>query len=385
MRPTSSVVAGMRRSGIREVMELAQAIPDAIHLEVGEPGFPTPAHIMEAAHVAAQAGFTKYTANAGMLSLRKLLVGKIREFNGLDVAPENIVVTPGAVTAIATAIMALVEPGDEVLLPDPGWPNYQMMAPAAGAVAVLYPLNPRDGFTPDLSALDGLVSPRTKALLINSPGNPTGAVFSRDVMLQLLAFVRRHDLYLISDEVYEQIIFEGEHVSPARFDTEGRVITVSGFSKTYAMTGWRLGYAVAAQPLAAQIAKLQEPFVSCASAISQKAGEAALSGPQDCVQEMLDEYRRHRDQAAGILTAAGLPFFKPQGAFYTMVDISACGLDSYAFARRLLQETHVAVAPGATFGPSAASYVRISLASPAAAVEEGVGRLSQFVNRVRKG
>jgi aspartate/methionine/tyrosine aminotransferase len=385
MRPTSSVVAGMRRSGIREVMELAQAIPDAIHLEVGEPGFPTPAHIMEAAHVAAQAGFTKYTASAGMLSLRKLLVGKLKRFNGLEVAPENIVVTPGAVTAIATTIMALVEPGDEVLLPDPGWPNYQMMVPAAGAVAVLYPLRADSGFTPDFAALESLVTPHTKALVINSPGNPTGAVFSRDVMLQLLAFVRRHDLYLISDEVYEQIVFEGEHISPARFDTEGRVITVSGFSKTYAMTGWRLGYAVAAQPLAAQIAKLQEPFVSCASAISQKAGEAALSGSQDCVQEMVDEYRRHRDAAAGILTAAGVPFFRPQGAFYTMVDISATGLDSNAFARRFLQEAHVAVAPGATFGPSAANFVRISLASPAAAVEEGVGRLSAFVHRARKG
>lgn len=385
MRPTSSVVAGMRRSGIREVMELAQAIPDAIHLEVGEPGFLTPAHIVEAAHVAAQAGFTKYTANAGMLSLRKLLVGKLKDLNGLEVEPENIVVTPGAVTAIATTIMALVEPGDEVLLPDPGWPNYQMMVPAAGAVAVLYPLRPQNGFTLDFAALEGLVTPRTKALVINSPGNPTGAVFAREVVLQLLDFVRRHDLYLISDEVYEQIIFEGEHVSPGRFDTEGRVITVSGFSKTYAMTGWRLGYAVAARPLAAQIAKLQEPFVSCASAVSQKAGEAALSGPQDCVREMVDEYRRHRDQAAGILTTAGVPFFKPQGAFYTMVDISASGLDSYAFARRLLQEAHVAVAPGATFGPSAASHVRISLASPAGAVAEGVGRLSEFINRGRKG
>jgi aspartate/methionine/tyrosine aminotransferase len=384
MRPTSSVVAAMRRSGIREVMELAQAIPGAIHLEVGEPGFPTPAHIVEAAHAAARGGFTKYTASGGMLSLRKLLAGKLKRLNGLEVAPENIVVTPGAVTGIATAIMALVEPGDEVLLPDPGWPNYQMMVPAAGAVSVLYPLRAENGFTPDLDVLETLVTPCTKALVINSPGNPTGAVFSQEVMLGLLDFVRRHDLYLISDEVYEQIIFEGEHISPARFDTEGRVITVSGFSKTYAMTGWRLGYAVAAQPLAAQIAKLLEPLVSCSSSISQKAGEAALSGPQDCVQEMVDEYRRHRDAAAAILTAAGVPFFRPQGAFYTMVDISASGLDSYAFARRFLQEAHVAVAPGATFGPGAASYVRISLASPAAAVEEGVARLAGFANRARR-
>jgi aspartate/methionine/tyrosine aminotransferase len=383
MRPTSSAVAGMRRSGIREVMELAQAIPDAIHLEVGEPGFPTPAHIVEAAHAAALAGYTKYTANAGMLSLRQLLVGKIRQFNGLEVAPENIVVTPGAVTAIAASIFALVEPGDEVLLPDPGWPNYQMMVPTAGAVTVLYPLRADDGFTPDLDALERLVTPKTKAMVINSPGNPTGAVFSREVMLKLLEFIRRHDLYLISDEVYEQIIFEGEHVSPARFDSEGRVITVSGFSKTYAMTGWRLGYAVAAKPLAAQIAKLQEPLVTSTCSVSQKAGEAALWGPQECVQEMVDEYRRHRDTTAGILTAAGVPFFRPQGAFYAMVDISARSRDSYAFARQLLQEAHVAVAPGATFGPSAAGYVRISLASSAAAVEEGVRRLAMFVNQGR--
>jgi aspartate aminotransferase/aminotransferase len=379
MQPVSSVVADMRRSGIREIMDLAQTMPDVIHLEVGEPAFPTPPHIVEAAHRAALAGFTKYTANAGLLSLRTLICEKLARRNHIQASPENVVVTPGAVTGVATAIMALVERGDEVLLPDPGWPNYQMMVPCAGAVTVLYPLRPEAGFTPDLEALESLVTPRTKVMVVNSPANPSGAVFAEETVLGLLDFVRRHDLYLLTDEVYEEIIFDGEHVSPARYDTEGRVITVSGFSKTYAMTGWRVGYAVASPAIAALVAKLQEPFVSCASAVSQKAAEAALAGPQDCVAEMVGEYRRHRDQAVRLLSEAGVPFFRPRGAFYILVDISACAVDSYAFARRLLQERRVAVAPGGTFGPGAAGYVRISLASPASAIEEGVRRLGEFI------
>jgi aspartate aminotransferase/aminotransferase len=373
----------MRRSGIREIMGLAQTMPDVIHLEVGEPGFPTPPHIVEAAHQAARDGFTKYTANAGLLSLRTLICEKLARRNHIQTFPENIVVTPGAVTGIATAIMALVEHGDEVLLPDPGWPNYQMMVPCAGAAAVFYPLRAETGFAPDLEALRSLVTPRTKVLVANSPANPSGAVFSADTVRGLLEFVRRHDLYLLTDEVYEEIVFEGEHVSPGQYDTEGRVITVSGFSKTYAMTGWRVGYVVAERSIAAQVAKLQEPFVSCASAVSQKAAEAALSGPQDCVVEMVEEYRRHRDQAARLLSEVGISFFRPQGAFYTLVDISACGLDSYTFAKRLLQESRVAVPPGDTFGPGAGRYVRISLASPASAIEEGVNRLGEFVARRR--
>ncbi len=383
MQPVSSVVAGMRRSGIREIMDLAQTMPDVVHLEVGEPGFPTPPHIVEAAHRAARDGFTKYTANAGLLSLRALICEKLARRNHIQTSPENVVVTPGAVTGIATSLMALLERGDEVLLPDPGWPNYQMMVPCAGGVTVLYPLRAETGFTPDFEALERLVTPRTKVLVANSPANPSGAVFSADTVRGLLEFVRRHDLYLLTDEVYEEIVFEGEHVSPGQYDTEGRVITVSGFSKTYAMTGWRVGYAVAERSIAALVAKLQEPFVSCASAVSQKAAEAALAGPQDCVAEMVQEYRRHRDQAAHLLSAAKVPFFRPQGAFYALIDISSCGLDSYAFARSLLKESRVAVAPGDTFGPGAGQYVRVSLASPATALEEGVGRLGEFVARRR--
>jgi len=332
-----------------------------------------------AAERAMEEGFTKYTPNAGLPSLREQIVSKLRTVNGLDVDTDNVVVTTGAVGGLATAVMAVVEPGEEVLLPDPGWPNFQMMVTCSHAVPRLYPLSPQDGFWPRIEVLEEHVSARSKAMIINSPCNPTGAVFSAEMIESLVDFAARHDLYLIADEVYEQLVFEGEHVSPGRFDVDGRVVGVHSFSKTYAMTGWRIGYAVASTRVAAVIAKLQEPFFSSASSVSQKAAEAALAGPQDCVARMRAEYRENRDLAASLLADGGLGFVTPAGTFYTMVDITPYGMDSYAFARMLLQEAKVSVAPGGTFGPSADGYVRISLAPTAAEIREGLARLASFV------
>lgn len=219
-------------------------------------------------------------------------------------------------------------------------------------------------------------------MIINSPCNPTGAVFPAELVQDLVDFAVRHDLYLIADEVYEQLVFEADHVSPGRFDPDGRVVGVHSFSKTYAMTGWRVGYAVASEAVAGLIAKLQEPFFSCASSVSQKAAEAALMGPQDCVAEMRNAYREHRDLTVDLLEAAGLAFVKPLGTFYTMVDITPFGMDSYTFAKRLLQEAGVAVAPGRTFGPSADGYVRVSLAPTAGEIREGLARLASFVGNL---
>jgi aspartate/methionine/tyrosine aminotransferase len=379
MRPLNRVVKNMRRSGIREIMDLSQGMPDVVHLEVGEPGFPTPQHIVQAAERAMEQGFTKYTPNAGLLSLRQQIVSKLRTVNGLDVGTQNVVVTTGAVGGLATALMAVVEPGDEVLIPDPGWPNFEMMVTCSHAAPRLYPLYAGDGFWPRIEVLEELVTSRSKAMIINSPCNPTGAVFSEELVEDLVDFAARHDLYLIADEVYEQLVFEAEHVSPARFDPNGRVVGVHSFSKTYAMTGWRVGYAAASEEVAALIAKLQEPYFSCASSVSQKAAEAALAGPQECVAQMREEYREHRDLAARLLEDGGLGSVKPAGAFYTMVDITPFGMDSYAFARRLLQEARVAVAPGGTFGPSADGYIRVSLAPTAEEIHEGLTRLASFV------
>ena len=369
----------MRRSGIREIMDLAQGMPDVIHLEVGEPGFPTPAHIVQAAKRAMEEGFTKYTPNAGLTSLREAIVSKLGRVNGLEVGVEQVVVTTGAVGGLATALMAILEPGEEVLIPDPGWPNFGMMATCSYGLATSYPLFQEDGFLPRVETLEELVTERTKVLLINSPSNPTGAVFPPELVQDLVDFAVRHDLYVVADEVYEQLVFEAEHVSPGRFDPDGRVVGVHSLSKTYSMTGWRVGYAVASEAVARLIAKLQEPYFSCASSISQKAAEAALEGSQDCVAEMRSEYRENRDLAAEMLAEAGLEFVRPLGTFYVMVDIAPFGMDSYTCARELLQREGVAVAPGRTFGPSADGYIRVSLAPTAGEIRQGLTRLASFV------
>jgi aspartate/methionine/tyrosine aminotransferase len=254
-----------------------------------------------------------------------------------------------------------------------------MIVTCSYGLARSYPLLQEDGFLPGIETLEELVTERSKVLLINSPSNPTGAVFPLELVHSLVDFAVRHDLYLVADEVYEQLVFEAEHVSPGRFDLDGRVVGVHSLSKTYAMTGWRVGYAVASEPVARLIAKLQEPFFSCASSISQKAAEAALEGPQDCVAEMRREYRENRDLTVEMLEDAGLAFVKPMGTFYTMVDITPFGMDSYTFATKLLQQEGVAVAPGSTFGPSADGYIRVSLAPTSGEIREGLTRLASFV------
>ena len=382
MQPVSSSVKNMRRSGIREIMDLAQRMPDVVHLEVGEPGFPTPEHIVQAAQRAMEEGFTKYTPNAGLLSLREQIVVKLATVNGLEASVENVVVTTGAVGGLATALMAILEPGEEVLIPDPGWPNFEMMVICSHGIPRYYPLSQENGFWPRIELLEDVVTPACKAIIVNSPSNPTGAVFPAELVEALVDFAVRHDLYLVADEVYEQLVFGAEHVSPGIFDLDGRVVGVHSFSKTYAMTGWRVGYAVAAQSVSGYIAKLQEPFFSCASSVSQKAAEAALLGSQDCVAEMRKQYQEHRDLATRLLTDAGLAFVEPEGTFYTLVDISPFNTESYVFAKRLLQDAGVAVAPGRTFGPSGDGYIRVSLAPTAGEIREGLTRLASFVGKL---
>jgi aspartate/methionine/tyrosine aminotransferase len=379
LKPLAVNPTRMRRSGIREINDLARTMSEVLHLEVGEPNFNTPRHIVEAAHQAALDGWTKYTASAGIPSLRQAIAAKVEAVNGFHAPPEQIVVTHGAVSGLMNVSMALLDPGDELLLPDPGWPNCEMMALTLGARPVRYPLLAEHDFLPRLEDLEPLVSARTKALLINSPANPTGAVFPEPLVRELVAFARRHDLWLISDECYDQIVYDGAHTSPARFDTEGRVISSFSFSKTYAMTGWRIGYTVAPPGVVELMLKLQEPVISCASSVSQKAAEAALLGPQECVEEMRASYHLRRDAALAVLRAAGFSPSIPRGAFYVMVDVSAATEDSYEFARGLLKNRRVAVAPGEAFGPSGRGLVRVSLATEQSILEEGLRRLAAEV------
>lgn len=381
MKPLAQVPAALPPQGVRVIMDLAWATPGCIHLEVGEPNFPTPEHIVEAGVTAARSGWTKYTPNAGIPELRAAIARKMEWKNGLTVALEQVVVHPGAVAGIASTLLALVDTGEEVLVPGLSWPNGEMFARIRGGVPVPYPLRAEREFLPDPAELERLVTPRTKALLINNPGNPTGTVFPAALLAELIDLARRRDLWLISDEIYEHIVFDAEHVSAARFDTDGRVITISGFSKGYAMTGWRVGYSVAPPDVAAVITKLQEPLTSCVNAMAQKAAVAALEGPQDCVEEMRAAYHRRRDLAVGVLREHGLYRYLPRGAFYVMVDVSAAGPDSFATARSFLQQERVAVAPGEAFGADGRGLLRVSLACADELVVEGLQRLAAFLRR----
>lgn len=380
MQPPSARVAAMPRSGIRVILDLAQR-PGVIHLEIGQPDFPTPAHLIEAAFRAASEGYTRYTPNAGLMSLREAVAEKVRRENGIQATPENIVITMGGMGGIFGSLAAVLNAGDEVLVPDPGYPNYTMAAMLCDARAVPYALYPSEDHQPDPERLEALVTPRTRVIMLNSPSNPIGSVLRRKSLEGVLRLAERRDLYVISDECYEKIIYEGEHVSIAALDPEGRVFTLFSFSKTYAMTGWRVGFVVAPEGFSLQLVKLQEATVACAPSISQKAAEAALAGPQDCAREMVAVYRRRRDLAMEILHPTGRCRYTPAGAFYALIDITGYGGDSYAFAKELLAECDVAVAPGETFGSESAAMIRISTAVDDATLAEGLRRLAGFMQR----
>jgi aspartate/methionine/tyrosine aminotransferase len=366
-------------SGIREISTAALQVPGAIRLDVGQPNFRTPAHISEAGKRAIDEGYTFYTPTTGLRSLRERIAAKLERVNGYSVDPDQVACAAGGVGAAAAAFAALLEPGDEVLLPDPGWPNFRIMLSWTNTQGVYYPCPAALGFLPDLEMLEALVTPRTRLLVVNSPNNPTGAVFPRETMHALAEIAVRHNLWLLSDECYDEIVFDGDTTSMASLLPDGRVITVYTFSKTYAMTGWRLGYAVAEPGLIDTMTKVLESNSSCASTIAQKAAEAALDGPQECVKEMVAAYRRRRDLAADLLREVGLLLSVPAGAFYIMADVSPSEMSSREFAFRLLRERQVSVAPGTAFGMVAPDAVRVSLASSDADLREGLGRLCDAV------
>src|SRR3712207_370894 len=304
-------------SRIREIMELAWADPEAIHLEVGEPDFPTPEHVVEAAHEAARMGRTRYAPNAGLPELRAALAEKVVRRNGYGTQPEQVVVTQGGIQALYLVLRALLEPGDEVLLPHPAWPNFRMIAHLLGARVLSYPLVAEGDFLPRLEDLERLVTPRTRAILVNSPSNPLGTVLPRELVESLLAFARRQGLWFVSDEVYDEVVFDDVFVSAGSVADPGdRLVSVYSFSKVYAMTGWRVGYLVAPPDVAKLLTGMQEPIISCVNTPAQLAALAAITGPQDIVREMSGAYRARRDELLEILDRGDLPSSRPSGAFY---------------------------------------------------------------------
>ncbi len=379
MQP-SQPIAAMPRSGIREVMEMANAIDGAIRLETGEPNFNTPRHICEAAAKAAFDGFTKYTANAGIGPLREALAAKVTERNGIDATADQVVVTSGAVAGIYSSMVSLVDPGAEMLLGDPSWPNYAQMMQLLKITPVHFPLRAENGLVPQAADVEPLITERTRAIMLNSPGNPTGAVTDAAALADLMELARRHDLLVFADEVYDEIVFDEPYVPAAPLDTDGRVITFFSFSKTYAMTGWRVGYLVVPPGVSPLIVRAQEPITSCVNAPAQMGALAAVTGPQDCVAEMRDAYRHRRDIVTEFLTGRDIPHVRPRGAFYLMIDVSRSGRSGMDFVLRLLEEKQVAVVPGDTFGPGSGRFVRVSLATAPDLLMEGVRRLADAVD-----
>jgi aspartate/methionine/tyrosine aminotransferase len=368
-------------SGIREIAHLVAGRDDVLHLEYGEPDFNAAPHIVRAGALAAERG-ARYTPTPGPLELRAALADKLQTVQGLRYAPEQVVATAGGAQALASVFAAVVEPGDEVLLPDPGFPNFTMNALLHGARPVYYRLDPRSGFHPDPDDVARLMTSRTKLLVVNSPSNPTGAVIPADDLERIVGAAAANSTFVLSDEVYDQLVFDAEPVAAARFAPDW-VIGVYSFSKSYAMTGWRLGYLAAAPAVAATVARLQEPLISCTSAIAQAGAMAALAGPDDYLREMRSAYRQRRDLVVALLAGAGVDVATPEGAFYCMLPLAA-GCDSRLAALALIDEG-VACAPGTAFGSVARSHLRLSLAAGDDTLREAVSRITSWLARTDGG
>jgi aspartate aminotransferase len=353
---------------------------DVIGFGAGEPDFDTPEHIKAAAMGSLDAGFTKYTPSSGIPELRAAISDKLKADNGLAYDPSQIIVTCGAKHACYNALLATVNPGDEVLIPAPYWLSYPEMVKLVGAEPVIVPTTAATGYklTPDL--FREYMSPLTKMVILNTPGNPTGAVYTDNELAALAEVALDEDILILSDEIYEKLIYGGaKHHSIAAFSSEvyNQTITVNGFSKPYAMTGWRLGYVAAPAHVAKAIESLQSHSTSNTTSFAQKGALAAYKGPQDCVEEMVAEYDKRRLRVMDILdTIKKVSYVKPEGAFYILVDISRTGMTSTTFAERLLEQEKVAVVPGVAFGDD--HTVRISYATGLAQIEEGLKRFSRF-------
>lgn len=387
MRPPNPGLAATTPNAMFRLAALAYGRNDLIHLEFGEPGFSTPDHIVQAAITSIEHERQGYGPTNGPAWLRAAIAARVARVDSHQPAPEQVVVTAGGTGALLAALLCLCVQGDEVLVPDPGWPGYDGILATASVRGVRYPLIPEAGWRPDLVALEALVSPRTQVLLMNSPSNPGGAVFARDIVEALVAFARRHDLWILSDECYDELIFAGEHVSPAALDDEGRVLSVGTCSKSYAMTGWRVGWAVAPTPVAAMLGVAVGAQINNLPLFVLRAAEAALTGPQDCVATMRDGYRARRDLALEVLRARGVADYTPEGAFYLLVDVAhAAGMapgapfDTIAFAGALLDERGVVAAPGAAFGSTIAGHMRVSLAGAPDPLRSGLERLLDFAH-----
>jgi len=368
-----------------EVLARARALEaqgrQVIHLEIGEPDFATPKHIIEAAVQALYSGHTHYTPAAGVPALRQAIARHISQSRGIEVRPENVVVTPGAKPIMFFTILALLQAGDEAIYPNPGFPIYESMINFVGATPVALPLRENNGFRFDPDEFRSLISDRTRLIILNSPHNPTGGILTKADLEVVAEAARERDIMVLSDEIYERIRYDGEHVSIASLPgMQERTILLDGFSKTYAMTGWRLGYGVMPQDLAAQITTLMVNSNSCTSAFGQQAAISALEGPQDAVAAMVAAFRERREVIVeGLNRIPGFRCARPAGAFYVFPNVEGTGMPSKQLADYLLQEAGVAVLDGGCFGRYGTGYLRLSYANSVENIQLALERIAQAV------
>jgi aminotransferase len=356
---------------------------DVISLGIGEPDFMTPESILQAGIRSLENGETHYTSNAGMLELRQALAAHLARLYGVSYDPQlEIVATVGVSEALYLTLTALLEPGEEVIVPTPCFVSYQAEVILAGGVPVELPSRVEDGFQVNLDELEAAITPRTKAILIGYPNNPTGAVASREVLLQVVRLAEQHDLIVISDEIYDRLVYTAPHVCFASLPgARERTVTLGGFSKDYAMTGWRIGYAAAPAGILKGLVRIHQYTIMSAPTMAQFAALEALQNGESYVEDMRREYDRRRRLIVGGLNELGLSCFEPGGAFYAFPNISASGLDDETFAQRLLEEERVAVVPGSSFGAGGEGFVRCSYATAYEKIEEALRRMESFMRR----
>ncbi len=364
------------------LLEMFQRRPGAIALGRGDPDLPAPPHVLAAAHEAIAKGLTRYTPVRGLLDLRQAIAEKLRRENGIVADPQtDVLVTTGTQEAVFLTFYALLDPGDEVLLPDPYYNAYAPMIGYAGGVLVPVPTRPERGFRLDPDEVERRITPRTRAVMVVTPNNPSGAVYDPDALRSVAAIAERHGLFVVSDELYEALIYRGRAFSVASLPgMRDRTITINGFSKTYSMTGWRVGYLVASAAVVGQMLTLRHALTICAPTVSQHAAMAALRGPQDILRERLVIFAARREFVLRHLKAHGISCVPPDGAFYVLVDIRASGMTSEQFAITLLERENVFLYPGSYFGREAEGFVRVSLVLPEDVLGEGLDRMRRVVH-----
>jgi aspartate aminotransferase len=384
MNPNPVITSRVQRIPESATMKIADVAAklrsegrDIISFSLGEPDFETPENIKKAAKTALDRGETHYTQGSGIRELRETIAEKLKNENNLDVSPADVLVTPGAKQAIFEAICTLIEEGDEVLLFDPAWVSYGAIVKFAGGKPVMVPVSEQDGYVP--VDLDRYITRDTKLLILNSPCNPTGAVYGKNAIKTVAETAEDHSVFVLSDEVYEKIIYGAKHYSIGSL-IPSRTITINGFSKAYAMTGWRLGYATAPSPILQGMLKIQQHSVSNATSFAQRAGVEAIKGDQSPVRAMVAEFKKRRDLMIDGLRKMGIECALPKGAFYAFATISQFG-SSVEVTQRLLQDALVAVTPGSAFGPNGEGYVRLSYATSRQNIEQGIDRIEASLGK----